>query len=131
MYQKLSGLKKRKIENYIVEVIKKHKSVKGVIVYGSFVNRNYFRDIDLVLVGRVSEKEREKISSEIEKALGIEVDIKLFEELTPFFKFMSFKNGKILFSRDTSEMMLAKRNSIARYLDFKPIKEFHDRKWLK
>jgi predicted nucleotidyltransferase len=130
MYQKVSELKKKKIEKYIVDILKKHKSVKGAIVYGSFVNRKYFRDIDLVLMGKISEKEREKISSEIEKGLGIEIDIKIFEELTPFFKFISFKNGKILFSRDPSEIILAKRNSIVRYLDFKPVKEFHDKIWL-
>ena len=131
MYRKLSKFKKREIEEKIVSLIKKYKSVKAIIAHGSFVTRKYFRDIDLILVGKISEKDKEKIGVELEKVLGIECDIRTLDELDTTFKFFAFKNGKILFSRNFSELMWMRREIISEYLDFQPVRKFYEKMMLR
>ena len=42
-YNKLSKKEKAKIEKIIEEFFQKQKDVDAYIIFGSFVNRNYFR----------------------------------------------------------------------------------------
>ena len=47
-YNKLSKKEKAKIEKIIEEFFNQQKDVDAYIIFGSFVNRNYFRDIAII-----------------------------------------------------------------------------------
>ena len=99
-YNKMSDEEKEKIKGIIRQIVKNYDFVESVIIFGSFVNRNYFRDVDIAIIGEAKEREIRKIETQIEKKIGLDVDVKSFEELPLTFKFSIFKYGKLVFAKN-------------------------------
>jgi len=128
VYKKLSEEEKKKILRKLEKYFRKFRFVKGIIVFGSFVERSYFRDIDIVLLtgGKINEERILEMIVELEKEIGIEVDIKVWEELPLSFKFEVLKKGKPIFvpKHFEKERWLI----VKEYFDFLPFKERNDRR---
>jgi predicted nucleotidyltransferase len=81
----------------VFEVVKKELSkfgVKNFLIYGSFVRRNYSRDLDIAIFDKISENKLNKIASSLEKKVEIEVDIRRFDELPEPIKYLALTQGK-------------------------------------
>jgi predicted nucleotidyltransferase len=92
-YKIFNEKEKRKI----FEIVKKELSrfgVRNFLIYGSFVRRNYSRDLDIAIFDKISENKLNKIASNLEKKVGIEVDIRRFDELPEPIKYLVLIQGK-------------------------------------
>jgi predicted nucleotidyltransferase len=81
----------------VFEIVKNELSrfgVRNFLIYGSFVRRNYSRDLDIAIFDRISENKLNKIDSSLEKKVGIEVDIRKFDELPEPIKYLALTQGK-------------------------------------
>ncbi|BFI73532.1 hypothetical protein YN1_5190 [Nanoarchaeota archaeon] len=108
---------KEEIINKIKEILSKY-NISFAIIYGSFVRRKYFRDIDIVIKGNI---DKYKLEEELEK-LGYIFDIKLWEELNLKYKFFAIKEGiYIIFNEE--DFKWEKYNTVREYLDFQPVIE--------
>lgn len=105
---KLNEDKKHKIENNIKEILLKDENIIFAYIYGSFVNEDLFRDIDIgIYLKDIEEKKvfdyEFEISYEISEKLNIDIEIVDVRVLNfaPFnFLNSVFRTGKPLFSRD-------------------------------
>ncbi|MGQ9624990.1 MAG: type VII toxin-antitoxin system MntA family adenylyltransferase antitoxin [Candidatus Bathycorpusculaceae bacterium] len=91
-------------------------------VYGSFIKREFFRDLDVAVWLKNPSKAFSYVvdfSARLEIELGVPVDVQVLNEAPLSFKFHVFTEGKILFSGD--EVFGAKLvdEVIRNYLDFK------------
>jgi predicted nucleotidyltransferase len=129
VYKKLDPKQKERIVRRLREVFKRHKFIEGFIVFGSFVNRNYFRDVDVAIV--VNKKiDFEKISElEIEawKKTGLDIDIKIFNDLPLTYKYEIVTKGRAYGLPAASQIrwMIVKE-----YSDFEHLKELNDKRML-
>jgi predicted nucleotidyltransferase len=81
----------------IFEIVKEELSKFGIrnfLIYGSFARRNYSRDLDIAIFDKISENKLNKIASNLEKKIGIEVDIRKFDELPDPIKYLALTQGK-------------------------------------
>ncbi len=81
----------------IFDIVKKELSnfgIKSFLIYGSFVKRNYSRDLDIVIFERMKENKLNEIASSLEKKVGMEVDLRIFDELPEPIKFLALTQGK-------------------------------------
>ena len=81
----------------VFEIVKRELSrfgVRNFLIYGSFVRRNYSRDLDIAIFDKISENKLNKIASSLEKKIGIEVDIRRFDELSEPIKYLVLTQGK-------------------------------------
>lgn len=130
-YKKLSETEKNKIIKKISSIIRRKKNILSAILFGSFVTRKYFRDIDIALAlkGRMN---IENLAREIEIAIRnvAEVDIKVFSELPLKLQFFVLKYGKAIYIADQAKWLEIKRYTLSRFLDFKPVIDFHTKRLL-
>ena len=82
-YVKMTDNEKAEVKKIIKKVVKGYDFVDSAILFGSFVSRNYFGDVDIALMTgkKVNWDTISKMGIELEKITGLEIDIKLFEEL--------------------------------------------------
>jgi predicted nucleotidyltransferase len=81
----------------VFEIVKKELSkfgAKNFLIYGSFVRRSYSRDLDIAIFDKISENKLNKIASSLERKIGIEVDIRRFDELPEPIKYLVLTQGK-------------------------------------
>jgi len=121
-YNKLSKKEKAKIEKAIEKFFKKQEDVDAYIIFGSFVNRNYFRDIDIAIISkkRISDLKVEKIGSELELKIKIPVDIHIFSRLPLKLKYQALKTGKPVLLKNREYVLQQKLRTITEFLDFYP-----------
>jgi len=121
-YNKLSKKEKAKIEKIIEEFFNQQKDVDAYIIFGSFVNRNYFRDIDIAIISKkgISDSKAEKIGSELELKIKIPVDIKIFSKLPLKLKYQALKTGKLVLLKNREYVLGQKFKAITEFLDFYP-----------
>jgi predicted nucleotidyltransferase len=88
---------RQKEKKRVFETVKKELSKFGVrnfLIYGSFVRRNYSKDLDIAIFDKISGNKLNKIASSLEKKIGIEVDIRRFDELPEPIKYLVLTQGK-------------------------------------
>ena len=102
----------------ISKEIGKIKNVKAVYLFGSYATGKAGRlsDIDVCIIGNLTEKEKYKALS----ALSDNLDISFFELLPIYIKIRVFKEGKPLVIKDEEFIRRLKLKTLAEYLDFKP-----------
>ena len=104
-----------------IEKIKKNKKILGIYLFGSYASGNQRpnSDIDICIIGRLNENDKNKIFRELPEKF----DISFFDELPIYIKFRVFKEGKELFTRDEKKLDLIKLMTLREYRDFKPLME--------
>ncbi len=127
-YFKLTEKERLKIKRVISKVIKKNSKIKTAIIFGSFINRKYFRDIDIAVIGKLTFDQRMNLETELSKKTGFEIEIKSFPSLDKIpesFKFSIFQGEIIKKSKDVNFENYM-HNFTLSYIDFL---EFRSRKW--
>ena len=102
----------------IAKEIGKIKSVRAVYLFGSYARGEHgpLSDIDLCVIGDLTEKERYKVL----EWLSDNLDIVFFDMLPVYIKIRVFREGKLLFVKDKEETRRIALKTLADYLDFKP-----------
>ncbi|MEM1535034.1 MAG: nucleotidyltransferase domain-containing protein [Candidatus Pacearchaeota archaeon] len=104
----LSNARKKKIIKEIEKKIKEYKTrhkikIKTVIIFGSFVTAGYFQDIDIAIIGNLTERQAIKLSLELDRLTGFETDVKVFKsfyDIPELLRFYILKDGIILVNYD-------------------------------
>ena len=108
----------------IFERIKRYKDVvierlnpKAVILFGSFAlgEINEGSDVDIAVIDELKKRQVEKLNDELEHALGIEVDLKLFKDMPDPVKFEVLAHGMV-FADD--QFRKYRYEFMKKYLDF-------------
>jgi len=98
----------------IVERLKKMKSVKAAILFGSYAKGKAREDsdIDICVITEDEDDSPLELSSNV-------LDISLFHRLPLLVRYRVFRDGKILFSKDDLLVTGLKFRTIQTYLDEK------------
>ena len=76
------------------------KDIKMMLIYGSFLRRNFIRDIDIAIFAEENERDLLKlefeIEEELEKILKVPIDLRLINRAPPWFVKKIIKEGLIL-----------------------------------
>jgi len=92
------------LRSQIIEKLKQYANKRGdikmFVLYGSFLVRNFIRDIDVAIFGEKEGKDLLKLEFEIEeelvKILKLPVDVRVINEAPPWFVKEVIKSGLIL-----------------------------------
>lgn len=116
---------KKRVEN----TIKAHGEILAAYLYGSFASGSPVEesDIDIGLLLRADYTPEPlyeaRISRELDKALGREVEARVLNHKNLIFLHQVLKHSKPLFSRDDKERIRFETETYSKYLDFKPFCE--------
>jgi predicted nucleotidyltransferase len=95
-YYRLSENEKEALLKKIKEFLLKY-DIDLAIVFGSFIERGVFRDIDIAIYSYAMDIDKLlKINSELELELGIPVDIVPLEQLNPAFRLKTLGRGLVI-----------------------------------
>ena len=120
-YYELDEKEKEKMKAWLRQELVKEKGVVFAYVYGGFVRRNFFRDIDVaVWVGEGEDPfyYTVDLSVRLEMELGMPVDMQVLNEAPLPFRYRVFTEGILLFSRDERLRAEVVNSTIREYLDF-------------
>jgi predicted nucleotidyltransferase len=97
-YYRLNEETKEEILKKIIETIQNNDKIKLAYVFGSFIRRNTFRDIDIAIyaVPQLTFEEFLKLGTEIELKTGIQIDLLQLQDLNPKLKLKILTKGKPL-----------------------------------
>ncbi len=121
----------------IGQIVGNFPEVEAAYVFGSFLERDDFRDIDVALL--ISEKLSSynalklamHIGSELDGIkIGHDFDVRVLNNAHPEFKYEVVKTGIAVFSRDEQERFDYEADVISTYLDLKEMYDFFDREYL-
>lgn len=130
-YFKLTEKEKLHIKNIIKDYLKRYKKIQAAFIFGSFVNRNYFQDIDIAIIGKLTMESISKLETELTKTTGFEVNIKSFDKLDDIpdlFKFSIFQGEMLLEKKIEGIQNFAtyRHNIILQNIDFL---KFRSERW--
>ncbi len=122
----------------IAHIVSNFLEVEAAYVFGSFLERDDFRDIDVALL--VSEKlssyKALKLAMHIRSELdfgikiGHDFDVRVLNNAHPEFQYEVVKTGIAVFSRDEQERFDYEADVTSTYLDLKEMYDFFDREYL-
>ncbi len=128
IFYSLEENEKEKIITIISNFLNENKNIEFAYIHGSFVNANYFRDIDIGVFIRedcIQELEKElenNLSIKLTEILNYECDIKIINNSPIQFQYAVLK-GKQISCKNKESLVLFKEEIFLKYLDFKPIRE--------
>jgi predicted nucleotidyltransferase len=116
----------------------KFADVHTAYVYGSFLEIDDFRDIDvaLLLCGDPPAYQALKLAMHIGSKLSEELagcqdfDVRILNDAHPEFQYEVVKNGRAVYCRDKQERFDWEAEVISTYLDLKEMYDFFDKKYL-
>jgi predicted nucleotidyltransferase len=129
---------KQEVIKKIGEVISGFDDVDIAYIFGSFLEREKFNDIDIALVlsKELDPYERFKYTMEIARELEknikprFEFDVKILNYSTVEFQHEVLKKGKVVFGKAENKRIEYESRLLSTYLDFKGMYEFLDKKFL-
>lgn len=115
---------KETMKRKIVNSLKKEKNILFAYLYGSFARSDETKESDIDIGIFLSNEDHdkflpEKLMKNIEKALEIEVDIRILNCRDLIFLHQVLKDGELLFSRDEEERIKFETRVYDKYLDFR------------
>jgi len=125
----LSELKKN-----IEKVLKDHKEIVAVYVYGSIISGIYRKDSDLdigILLDDAFPEEPlypARLAREIKIRGNIDrpVDVQILNHCSLRFLHQVLRNGELILSRDEGKRVEFESTALCRYIDFKPFYQEYD-----
>jgi len=122
----------------IGQIISNYPEVQTAYVFGSFLEREDFRDIDIALLlsGSISSYKALKLALHIGSDLDLEIkpgrdfDVRILNNSHPEFQYEVVKNGLSVFSRNKQEQYDFEAEVISTYLDLKEMYDSYDRKYM-
>lgn len=123
-YYELSPKEKAKL---IESLYKELRPIDGVVfayIHGGFVERSFFRDIDIAVWVKDPKKAfyyTVSLSASLETRIGYPIDLHVLNEAPLPLKYHVFTRGKLLFSRDEILRTIIIDETLRRYIDFKEL----------
>ena len=123
----------------IGDTLRTFDSVQLGYVFGSFLLRSDFQDIDVavLLARRLSPREEFDLSMAIGRALERaitprrEVDVKVLNGSPDSFQYTVIRDGLPVMARDETTRVRFEAQRIKAYLDFKPTSDWLDKEFLR
>lgn len=106
----------------LINYVKKDKEILAVIIFGSFVRKEKYSDIDICLVLKnklpplLMSKKKLKYLVEFP-----EFDIQIFQQLPIYIRINVLKEGKVIFCKNEDLLYDIAINTMKEFDDFKPI----------
>ena len=124
----------RKIE----KVLDSFQEIEFAYLFGSFLERGVFSDVDIALYvsKNFSPYEKMKFSLNIGRGLEraikprCEFDIRILNHAPLAFQYEVIKTGKVVFSRDEAKRIRYEAHLLSTYLDYKGTSDWLDREFL-
>lgn len=98
----LEEAEKIKVLNAIKNILIHKNEIVLAIIHGGFVNSKVFRDIDIAIyVENVDDKYTyaDELKYELEKVIGIGIDVQIMNSIPPSFMLNILKKGIVLFEK--------------------------------
>jgi hypothetical protein len=129
---------KEEIIRKMREVLPAIPSLRLAYVYGSFLSREDFRDIDIALLAddRNDQVSFEKYASgagdRLEESLDFqsECDVRVLNDLPVWLKFEIISTGKLLYVRNDDDRIDFETQVLVEYQDMKSMYDLFDREYL-
>ncbi len=127
------------ITGKIEKVLNGFQEIEFAYLFGSFLEREEFSDVDIALYVRsknFSPYEKMKfflkIERELEKAIKprCEFDVKILNYAPISFQYEVIKTGKVVFSKDGAKRIRYEAHILSMYLDYKETSDWLDREFL-
>ena len=125
-YRRLGRGERRKLLRLLRERL---ESVEGIVfayVHGGFVEREYFRDVDVAAFVRNASEAFSyavDLSARLESDLGIPIDIHVLNEAPLPFRHSVFTEGALLLSRDEELRLRVVDLTLREYFDLRKLAE--------
>jgi len=120
----LSAEKKLKLIEALKEKLQRVGGIVFAYVHGSFVERDSFRDLDVVLWVKSEEDAfyyAVDFSAKLESEMKVPVDVQVLNEAPLPFKHHVFTRGRLLFSNDESLRLRLVDEVTRQYADLKMV----------
>ncbi|MDD4651867.1 MAG: nucleotidyltransferase domain-containing protein [Methanothrix sp.] len=122
----------------IGQMISNYPEVQTAYIFGSFLKRDDYRDIDIALLlsGNISSYKALKLALRIGSDLDLSImpgrdfDVRILNNSHPEFQYEVVKTGLSVFSRDKQEQHDFEAEVLSTYLDLKEMYDSYDRKYL-
>ncbi|MGB9929336.1 MAG: type VII toxin-antitoxin system MntA family adenylyltransferase antitoxin [Methanosarcina sp.] len=124
----------------ITNILSKFKEIDAAYLFGSFLEKDQFNDIDVALLlseesGIDSYKNLKlslKVAGELERQIKprFEFDVKSLNSAPVEFQFEVIKKGKVIFSRNESRRVNFEFEVISTYLDLRYMYDILDKEFL-
>lgn len=120
------------------DILSTFPSLRVAYLYGSFLSRNDFRDIDIaLLIDDGSDEENNlkftaKVGNVLEEALGFshECDLRVLNDDPIWFKYEIISTGMPLYSKNADDRFDFETEVLIEYLDIKYMYDLFDRGYL-
>ena len=133
MLSKDIEINKKEIENKISNYFSKRKEISAVYIFGSFNTERFNQNSDLDLA-LIYSQELDKfkrfdlkleLMAELEKLIGLEVDIVDFENVDPKLKHQIL-DGKLIDCSDPARRVELEKRAILNYIDMRKFYKIND-----
>jgi len=107
----------------LIKVAKKDKDVVAIVLYGSFVKKPHFKDIDVCLMLKPKKYRNIYLTEKRLKYIKLVpeiVDIQIFQQLPVYIRKKILEEGKILLNKDFDESFKLALSTIKEFDLFKP-----------
>jgi predicted nucleotidyltransferase len=119
--------KRESIVRPIVAQLAQHPEILAIVLYGSFLNRERFRDIDLALLvderrlpsERFLDYELDRLE-ELSRLSKFPLDIRIVNRAPVLFRY-AVTQGRVLFCREERTWVEFRERTWKEYLDFEPV----------
>lgn len=123
---------KNTIKQQISEYLLKQEDIVFAYLFGSFSDRETFRDIDVAVYtrGELELLRLGRLQSELSGLVGVETDILVLNNLfrtDPAFVYEVVTSGEVLFSCDDERHTTFKKDVFLRYFDTQSLRESVDK----
>ena len=122
----------------IGQIAGNHQEVNVAYVYGSYIEHQDFRDIDVALLFSCDLTPYKAfmlamhIGTELDLGIkiGHDFDVRVLNSAHPEFQYEVVKNGIAIFSRNVQDRFDYEADVISNYLDLKEMYDFFDKEYL-
>lgn len=129
---------KEQIIKKIREVLASLPSLRVAYIYGSFLSREDFRDIDIALLIEAEPGDERTLAYAAragdlcEKALGFqyECDVRVLNDEPCWFQFEVISSGKTIYTRSEEDRITFETQALILYQDMKYTYDLFDREYL-
>jgi predicted nucleotidyltransferase len=127
-----------KITKKIEKILNRFQEIEFAYLFGSFLERDGFRDIDIALYVSKNYSPYEvmkfslKIGRELEKAIKprCEFDVKILNYAPLALQYEVIKTGRVVFCKDEAKRIRYEAHILSSYLDYKVTSDWLDREFL-
>ena len=123
-YRRLEAEERRRILRLLRERLKRLDCVEFAYVHGGFLEREFFRDVDVAVWVRDPERAfyyTVEVSAKLEAEFGVPVDLHVLNGAPLPFKYHVFTRGELLFSRDEGARLRVADETLRNYIDLREL----------